>query len=287
MKLTHVKNSFIALILMAAFTSCEDVVDVELSDGESQFVVDAFITDQTNPEVKLSLTQLYFDSSETEFISDAEVTITEGGNVYELVYEDGAYTYPSPIVTGPGLDYHLEIIYGDDVYEADTRSNPVPIIDSIGVEFEEELFGVAEGYFAEFFARDFAGTEDFYWARYYRNDSLQNDPGDLNVIQDGAFSGNGADGLIFIPPIRQAVNDFSRRYQPGENLKVELWSIEEDVFDYLNQVIEQTSIGGPLAIISPPTYNVASNIRHISGPDELGPVGMFSVSLVTKKEYNF
>jgi len=42
-----------------------------------------------------------------------------------------------------------------------------------------------------------------------------------------------------------------------------------------------------LAIISAPTYNVLSNITHISGPSELDPVGIFSVSKVSTIDYTF
>lgn len=288
MKNSIFRTISILLVGMVTFSSCEDVVDVDLSDGSPQFSVDAFLTDNKNPEIKLSFTKEYFDDSEAGFIEDALVSISDGVNPdFEFIYEDGAYRYPSIINFEEGIEYKLSIVNGDDIYEATSTVNPVPPIDSIGVEFQEEFFGFEAGYFAEFFARDFANREDFYWARYSRNDTLQNDPSDLIVSQDAAFSGNGADGLVFIPPIRQGINDFSRTYQPEEFIHVELWSIEESVFEYLTQVIEQTSIGGPLAIVSAPTYNVVSNITHVSGPDVLDPVGMFSVSKVSSIDYTF
>ena len=273
---------------MIVFSSCEDVVDVDLSEGAPQFSVDAFLTNQSVPEVILSMTQEYFDDSESGVIEDATVSISDGTNPpFELFFENGAYRYTSVIEFEEGVEYKLSIINGDDEYQAMSIVNPVPSIDSIGVEFQDELFGIEAGYFAEFFSRDIAEREDFYWARYSRNDTLQNDPSDLIISQDASFSGNGADGLIFIPPIRQSINDFSRTYQPGEFIHVELRSIDETVFNYLTQVVEQTGIGGPLAIISAPTYNVLTNINHVSGPDELDPVGMFSVSKVSTIDYTF
>jgi|TARA_B110000093_G_scaffold117454_1_gene125742 hypothetical protein len=278
----------ILVIGMVVLSSCEDVVDVDLSDGSPQFAVDAFITDNKNPEIKLSLTQDYFDDSGADYLEDALVFISDGINPdYEFTFEDGAYRYPSIINLEEGVEYKLSIISGDNTYEAVSSVNPVPSIDSIGVEFQEGVFGFEAGYFAEFFARDIADREDFYWARYSRNDTLQNNPSDLIISQDASFSGNGADGLIFIPPIRQGINDFSRIYQSEEFIHVELWSIDETVFNYLAQVAEQTGIGGPLAIISAPTYNVLSNITLISGPSEQDPVGIFSVSKVSTIDYTF
>ncbi|MFK7756233.1 MAG: DUF4249 domain-containing protein [Flavobacteriales bacterium] len=277
----------IAAVTISAFSSCEDVVDADLSDGEPQLTVDAFITDIRNPEVRLTLTQNYFDTSETTLVDNAIVSIIEGENVYELLFIDGVYTIPEIIVTEDEAEYKLSISHEGNEYEALSMSNPVPTLDSIPYTFEEEIFGIEAGFFAEWYARDIAGREDYYWTRYYRNDSLQNDPSDLIVSQDASFSGSGADGLIFITPLRQSINDFGRRYQAGEEVKVELWSIDETVFNYLNQVVEQTDIGGPLAIISPPYYNVLSNITKVSGPAELDAVGMFSVSRVSTNSVVF
>lgn len=277
----------IAAITVSAFSSCEDVVDADLGDGAPQLAVDAFITDQSNPEVRLTLTQDYFDSSATTIVEDAEVSISANGELYELTFLDGAYTYPEVIVTETSSEFQLFISHDGNEYEAFSAANPVPPIDTIEVSFEEEFLGVEAGFFAEWFARDIYNRDDFYWTRYYRNDSLQNDPSDLITSQNGSFSGTDNDSLLFISPIRTGINDFGRRYQPGEFIKVELWSIEESVFNYLNQVVEQTGIGGPLAIISPPNYNVLSNITKVSGPAELDAVGIFSVSRVSTSEVVF
>ena len=274
----------ILVIGMIVLSSCEDVVDVDLSDGSPQFAVDAFITDNKNPEIKLSLTQDYFDDSGADYLEDALVFISDGINPdYEFTFEDGAYRYPSIINLEEGVEYKLSIISGDNTYEAVSSVNPVPSIDSIGVEFQEGVFGFEAGYFAEFFARDIADREDFYWARYSRNDTLQNNPS--NCLDKQTIKAKH--DLIFIPPIRQGINDFSRIYQSEEFIHVELWSIDETVFNYLAQVVEQTGIGGPLAIISAPTYNVLSNITLISGPSEQDPVGIFSVSKVSTIDYTF
>ena len=58
----------ILVIGMVVLSSCEDVVDVDLSDGSPQFAVDAFITNNKNPEIKLSLTQDYFDDSGADYL---------------------------------------------------------------------------------------------------------------------------------------------------------------------------------------------------------------------------
>jgi|GEM_PF-646225 len=276
----------IAMLTTLGFSSCLDVVDVDLDEGVPQLAVDAFINNQENPEVVLTLTNQYFDSSESTFVSDASVSISDGTTVYDLTFEDNAYRFNSPVVTAEGLDYKLMIEHDGNSYEALSTTQPVPPLldDSILFEFEEAAFGIDSGYIAEIRAYDIFGRDDYYWIRYYRNDTLVNDPSNLILAKDAAFGGTGTDGFLFITPIRTGINDFTRFYQLGENVKVEIWAIEEDTWQFLSEVVEQSSIGGPLAIISPPTYNLRSNITHVSGDAELPAIGYFSASMVSKNE---
>ncbi len=279
----------ISVIIVLGMSSCLDVVEVSLDEGVPQLHVDAFLTDIHNPEVVLSLTQEYFDASETNFVSDAQVTLSDGDTTYTLVFEDNAYRYDTPLVGEVGTTYTLNIEYDGNVYEATSITQPVtPLMDdSLTYEFEEGAFGFEGGFLAEVRAYDIEGREDYYWIRHFRNDTLILDPEALILAKDAAFGGEGTDGALFIPPIRQAVNDFTRLYSPGENLKVEIWSIEENTWQYLNEVLEQSSIGGALAIISPPTYNLRTNITRVSGDGEFPALGMFSVSKVSRNEVTF
>ncbi len=274
------------MLTSIGFTSCLDIVEVNLGEGSPQLTVDAFITDNKNPEVILTLTQDFFDSAEPTYVSDATVTITEGDSIYQLAFEDNAYRYDGIIVSDENQDFKLNIDYDGDVYEALSTSQPfTPILDVCFLfVFEEGLFGCEGGYIAELRAYDIIGRTDYYWIRHYRNDTLVNNPENLTIAADAAFGGSGTDGFLFIPPIRTGINDFSRLYEEGEHLRVEIWSIEENTWQYLNEVVEQSSIGGPLAIVSPPTYNLRSNITHVSGDAEFPAIGMFSVSLVSQGE---
>ncbi len=284
MNFKNIKLTTLVVAILATLSSCEDVVPVDLENGSSQLTVDAFLNDQDLPVIKLVNSKNYFDNSSIDYENDAIVSVTDGTNTFEFTYEDESYTYPEVIAFEEGVEYKLIIEVDDNVYEARSMAQPVPPIEAILYESEDGTFGNPDGYLAEFISFDLAGREDFYWIKHFRNDTLMSDPSSIIFSQDAAFQGNDADGLLFIPPIRQGINDFSRFYEVDEKLRVELWSINQDVYEFLNEVIEQSTNEG---ILATPSYNLRTNMTTVSGSDELGAIGNFSVSKVSSSEVIF
>ena len=66
--MTTLKNNLYIIISLLGLTmilSCEDVIDVDLAEVDAQYVVDAWLHDMDDrlPEVRIGLSQPYFDSS--------------------------------------------------------------------------------------------------------------------------------------------------------------------------------------------------------------------------------
>ena len=58
------------------FSSCEDVVEIDIEEGQSQLVVDAWITDELKEQkISLMLSQPYFDNSQFKPALGAEVKL--------------------------------------------------------------------------------------------------------------------------------------------------------------------------------------------------------------------
>ena len=73
------KKNIIFLILVVFSTlvwSCEEVIDIDVKNGEEQLVVDAWLTNITdNQSVTLTLSQPYFDNSTPKPALGATVSV--------------------------------------------------------------------------------------------------------------------------------------------------------------------------------------------------------------------
>ena len=197
------------------------------------------------------------------------------GNTYPFTDPegDGDYTwrptdsYPEGVI---GRTYRLTVQYQGQTYQAMSRMNRVPTIDSLLFRRENRTpTGTEQGYQAEFFARDFAGAPDYYRVQFYRNDSLANDPQNLIVIYDGGpGSGFNTDGMLFSQFVRQDINP-EGLYDEGDRVRVEIGSITADAYDFYNRLGEQVSNGG---LFATPPANVPTNIINLNsaGPKATG-----------------
>ena len=195
--------SLMVMIFMFVLSSCEDVIDVTLEDGDEALVVDAWINDLAEDQViSLNLSQPYFDNSMPPAVQDAEVTVTrEDGLIFTFDHTiGGTYIWES---NGESLGaindrFTLTISYDGSLYKSETQLYRVPEIDSIIIEFREDELFAGDGLYAEFFARDLEGLGDTYWIKTYKNDEFLSKSQSLNLAFDAGFdAGTGIDGLGF------------------------------------------------------------------------------------------
>ncbi|MBX2841127.1 MAG: DUF4249 domain-containing protein [Flammeovirgaceae bacterium] len=291
------------LLINSFLFGCEDVIDIDVESGSPILAVDAWLTNQSeNQTIKLRYSTPYFDSSKAPVGTGASVTVSdENGKVYNFVDpdQDGDYIWESNGTDSIGIldmEYTLNVIFDGEAYQAKSVVKRVPPIDSIFVEYREEDFGFPEGYYAQVFAKDPEGNGDAYWIRTYKNGAFLNKPNEINLSYDGGFSaGSNIDGITFITPIREAINPFDEDesedggflspYVLGDNIKVEVLSITDDAFDYMNEVkIQIDRPGGIGELFASPIFNVTSNIENVSGNPEDKPLGFFAVSNISVAE---
>ena len=288
--------AIIILILSICFTACEDIVDLELEEGTVELVVDAWINTDTVPQViKLRTTAPYFTNEFTPIVNGAEITITdEDGRVFEFIESDNSGDYVWTPVAGErfgeiGNNYALSISLDGKTYTANSQLNPTVPVDSITVEFEEESLGMPEGYYAQFFGRDQPGLGDTYWIKAYKNGVFLNKPLELNIAYDaGPAAGSEVDGLIFITPIREAINPIpdddeidEAPYDLGDSIRVEIYSLTPEAFTYLERARIQMTLGDAALFAEPPA-NIPTNIASSEATEN--PQGFFVVSEVSSLE---
>jgi hypothetical protein len=281
----------ISLSFLVILFGCEDEVTLDLPDAPPVLVVDAFLNDLPREQkVILTLTQPYFSEILPEGVSGATVSVIDDlGNTFVFTETSaGIYSWipgPGETIGDVGRSYELNVSYDGYSYIADSEMKRVPPVDSVVFTYEEEETPFQDaGYYAEFVAKDFVGPGDYYWIKSYKNDTLLIRPFELNIAADAGFS-PGIDGVVFIQPIQNAVNPLDDDlsvipFEPGDSLYVEIHSLTEEAWEFLNQVGIQTQRdGGFDEIFAEPLENVPTNLR--TDQEDAPPVvGFFSVSAV-------
>ena len=285
-----------ASLLMA----CEDVINPDLEDADPVLVVDAWIN--TNPGeqlIKLTQTQPYFDNRTPQGVRGAQVRVTNRTENRVLLFvEDatkaGHYRWqPASAAerigkTGDVFDLRVEA--GSNTFVSTTQLGRVPAIDSISFVFEPGNAFFPDSYQAEFWATELPGSGDTYWIKAYKNDTLLLKPSEINIAYDAGFSAGGNfDGVTFITPIRRGINPFDTDeednflspYDPGDSVYVEIHSISEAAFNFLNEVVIQIDRpGGFSELFASPLANVSTNINN-TNPKGIRAVGFFNVSAIS------
>jgi len=287
---------YIVLIIGAiSLHSCEDPIDVALEDADALITVDAWINGNAEDQtIKLTNSQPYFDNSFTKGISGASVIVRRDDG-QEFIFEeatDGNYIWSSGGNTlgEVGNDFQLEINVNGETLTAQTTLNRVPIVDSIHQEFVTD-FGFVDGIMIEILTRDLPGVGDTYWIKTFKNGVFLNRADEINIAFDAGFdSGAETDGFVFIPPIRFLLNPIEDdnpadsidipSYIPGDHVRVEIHSISNDAFTFLETMRDQL-LNSNNGIFAEPLANTRGNVTSSSGQTVLG---VFNVAAISSEE---
>lgn len=294
MKNIHIKYSLILLAFIAiTFTACEDPIEVPSQFEESQLAVDAWLTNTNQAQtITLSETVDYFAGGQPPAVEDASVTICNEttSTCYDFVHQGGGRYVWQPegeeTFGDVGDQLGLIIELDGEIIGATTDIARTVRLDSIGLDFEEETLALDEGFFAQVYAFDPPGRGDTYWIRAYKNDTLLNRPEEQVVAFDATFdAGADIDGTYFIPPLRfGGVNPLDDEgsfipYVPGDKIYVEVHSINQVGFSFLNIAIEQILNEG---IFASPVANARGNIFNTN--TNVPVLGVFNIAEVASIE---
>lgn len=286
------KLKYILFGLVFFQLACEDPIEVELDQGEPLLVVDAWLNNFTETQtIKLSLSQPYFDSSAAQTINNAIILVTKtDGTVLNFESQGaGVYTYDpgnNPI-GNVGSQYTLSIELDGKNYTATSTMNRVPPIDSIRQEFRDDEIFSDDGIYCELMSTDFEGPGDTYWIKTWKNGEYLNRDLEINIAFDAGFDSNGvADGVVFITPIRELINPLTddllvEPWSPGDSIYVEIHSLSEGVFDYMETFRDQL-INSRNGIFAEPLANTEGNISQVDGDEVV--LGVFNVAAISSVE---
>ncbi|NIG54386.1 DUF4249 domain-containing protein [Chitinophaga sp. Cy-1792] len=277
---------FISLVLLAGFTACEDNIGLDVPEGKSLPVVDAWITtEQGIQSIRMTMSVPYADPDSAPVIRDAKIILNDltTGSSYPFTFNNGAYTYDASAkpIGYVGHVYKIHIEYQHEILEGVDSLKRVPPVDSIlfGHKTKEEAVSGVEGFYAKFFAVDFPGEGDYYWIRSYRNDTLHRVEDLLSI--DGSLAGGISDGTPFILPLTQRITDYDRPFKLNETVIVRLSALSKNSYDFLWQVYQQLNAGGLFAKV---LENVPTNIQNTDPKGKVKVLGWFGTSAVSRGE---
>lgn len=238
----HYLGTALAL-LMLIVSSCEEVIDADLSKAEPVIVIEGSISDQSEVHtVKVSKTIAFDQPNTFSGVTGAKVTVYSSNSQTYTFTTSGNGTYKSQRFRGtPGVNYILEVITGGKTYKASSVM-PAPVKpDSI-----------------TFKTLNFFGNSRVYPSVYYKDPArIQNQYRYIvkingaqvaeQVGEDRFSDGNATSDLITFD---------GDGVKTGDKVDIEIQCIDRNVFKYYFAISQISGNGSPPVAPSNPDSNL-------------------------------
>jgi len=252
------------IILILTLNSCEKIIDIELEDSKESIVIEATMTNTSNPFiVKVSKTTPYFGEQTNNPVSGAVVTVKSEKGVIKYFKEvsPGLYTYDRNIAF-PGFLYIITVEYEGVKYTAKSFMNEPVSISDLGFSYFEGYGILKSGYKVNVFLSDPVEVENYYRIKYFINGKQSSAMGGESLYTDQLFNGQGV-GL----GQRWLV------FKASDTLTVELQTIDKAAYDYFSTLESITGLD-IMQTVAP--ANPISNFNN-------GALGYFSAYTLDRK----
>jgi len=268
---------FILSVLSLIWSSCQEVITVELPNQEPKLIVDALIridTTVSSTLVSVAIRQTSDFFGEVSPVSVDQITMSNldnpGNNTDHVLdeTEPGSGIYQQFFSTEElARDrWFLQINYQGEFYVAESLMQYSVPIDQLtigdGSLFTEESTELLVRY------TDIGGREDYYLFDYGNDDFF--------ASEDVFYDGQQFEFSYF----------YDEQLNPGDTLTVSIMGIDRDFFNYMNLLREQSEGGfGPFAtpavsvrgnLINATDINNNDNYNNVNDPDNYA-LGYFAI----------
>lgn len=278
-KRTHIRMLF--LLMAISLLSCEKDVILDLADTEGAYmIVESHIVNDGKAQwVRLSWSSSYYEVSSGEPVSGASVHIADETSSFgfEEWFPDslpGYYFNDKIAQLLSETDYTLNISHDNKEFNASSKLNPVPLIDSVTLKLNPfSDLGINPDTVYDILAhfRDLPTEGNHYLFNLYVNDTLRTArPSDKALVSD-----ENLEEYVSLAVLSINVDEVN----PGDTLKLEIRSISKEMFDFYNVFFFQTDLSGNPFAGAPPA-NLPTNLSQ-------GARGFFQVSLIHRKSVIF
>ncbi len=272
----------IIALFAIVFTSCEDVIDVDVQTAPARLTIEASLdwekrTTGNNQTIKLSTSTPFFDTNSNTGVTGASVKVTNDTNGTEFIFVDqnnGEYT-TSDFVPILNQSYTLEVVYNGENYTATETLMPVADIKEVNQStekgFDDEALEV------NIFFDDPEDEDNFYLFRFKEEGDLLAEFEDF----DDEFS-NGRE----IPWHYEKEGDEdtnSGEFTSGDVVNIDLYGISEGYYNYIRILIEQSE---GLGLFSATPVALKGNCINIDNEENYAN-GYFRLTQVERVQYTF
>ena len=271
------------MIIGLTFSSCEDVIDVDVPTGKTRLVIEASLdwekgTPGNEQVIKLSTSTPYFDTTTSSIVTNASVRVVNTNTSEEFIFanqNDGTYAVSNfvPII---GNTYSLEVIYNDETYTATETLMSVSDFNSItqSVEggFDDELLEV------NIYFDDPVDQDNYYLIRYYEEGDL------FPILEDESDEFSNGNEIHDFWEKEDDEDSNEKAFEVGDTVEISLYGISERYYNYIRILIEQYDSGGN------PFSSLPSQLRGncINETNENNyAYGYFRATEVVKASYTF
>ncbi|PTX60470.1 uncharacterized protein DUF4249 [Kordia periserrulae] len=280
-------KKYIAYLLLVflgtTFISCDDPIDVELTEAPPRLVIEASLdwekgTAGNNQTVKLSTSTPFFDNNSDTSVLGASVKVTNNDTNAEFIFtdqNDGTYTTNSfvPLLNN---SYTLEVVYNGEVYNATETLMPITGINEVFQSFEggfdEDLLDVNITYddpqeLGNYYMIRLQEVGDLFPIIETRSDEFTN-----GNVQDEFFEKDEDD------------DNPDNQFDPGDSVNIKLFGISERYYNFITLLIEQyDSAGNPFATTP---AEIRGNCINVTNEDNYA-FGYFRVTEFDQVDYTF
>ena len=252
------------LLVISGIFSCQKVVTLNLQTAPPQLVIQGEVTDAPGPYmVTINRSVAFYADNTFPAVEGAAVKISDDQGETDSLTEISPGNYVTHALQGrPGHTYTLQVELHDTDYTA-TSTMPAPVVlDSVSFDHsgggrlgrKNEIIPQAD-------FRDPAGVKNQYQFVLYINGTrfMKNIYATSDRLSDGKY-------------IVQSLRMDSSYLSPGDQLRVDMYCIDANVYNYFTQLSEATGSGAFNTAAAP--ANPSTNISN-------GAYGVFSAHTVS------
>lgn len=254
------------------FTSCEDVVEVDLPTTEPRLIVDGLLRVDRSQEfidvrIKMRETSNFFEDNQPTQVESAVIAYgvpNEFGEFVNFAFsslteeEPGTGVYvPDPNFSSdqrirtesaePGTVFVLQISHKDKFYYARTEYAPTVPIDDLQ-QGDDTLFNEDETEVIVTFT-DPPDQDDYYVFDFGF--------GNFQAVEDQFFQGQQFEFSYF----------YDDNLGTGQDITVSILGANQDFYNYMDLLVEQTMEDG--GVFETPVATVRGNVFDITGLDNI------------------
>lgn len=233
---------YLLAFVILVFSSCKDVIDLNLGNVSPQIVIEANVVNNQNYQiVRISKTKKFSDNNDSEPIIGASVIIEEEGTRTYNFTQLSPGVYKSGFFIGkPDLKYTIKVTINGKTYAATSTMPKVVNLDSLTVT--EVSFFSKKNKFVQVNFKDPVNIKNQYNYVITVNDSLRN----AYYVDEDRFN----DGKT----VKNTLFTSNPDLKSGDIVKVDFQCIDYNIYRYFFAITQITGNGGPpTAPSNPPT----------------------------------